>query len=164
MNGSGCSYCSGYKICGMIDCDFCLNKSCYVYTSIWSKNNDILPQEVAISNNNNFLFECHTCHHSYEQSPNSKTNKTAGCPYCTKFNSKLCGSIDCDFCLVKSCHIYTSIWSKDNDKSPEQVTVSSAIKCLFDCYTCHHTHEQRPYCKKRSWMPILRLSKDLWIA
>ena len=120
--GKGCPYCANSKLCSSMECEFCLNKSCFRHNSIWSKLNDKSPEQIAISSNNIFWFDCHTCHHSYKQRPDSKT-KGDGCPYCS--NQKLCGSIECDFCLKKSCHIYTSIWSDKNDKSPEHVAISS---------------------------------------
>ena len=51
-----------------------IEKSCFRYKDIWSsKNGDIKPEDVSISSNKLFLFECLKCHHDYDQTPADKT-------------------------------------------------------------------------------------------
>jgi very-short-patch-repair endonuclease len=79
--GSGCPFCSNKKLCIDKYCSFCLPKSCNVYSNIWSPKNNKKSEEVAISSNKKYLFDCHKCDHNYEQTPNDKT-RGKGCPYC----------------------------------------------------------------------------------
>jgi very-short-patch-repair endonuclease len=140
-NGSECPFCSGHKLCGK--CDFCLDKSCNIYSSIWSQKNELEPGKVSISNGAKFWFDCSKCNHSYEQRPADK-KRGGGCPYCAKFNSKLCGDKSCLFCLPKSCNVYSDIWSSKNDKTPDQVSISNDKKYWFYCPDCSHSYEQKP--------------------
>jgi very-short-patch-repair endonuclease len=80
-SNKGCPYCSGYKLCGDKSCLFCLHKSCDSYRGIWSKKNELNPEQVSISNGTKYYFNCLECSHSYEQSPAKKTSGQ-GCPYC----------------------------------------------------------------------------------
>jgi very-short-patch-repair endonuclease len=158
LKGSGCPFCSGLKICGILDCKFCLKKSCHIYADIWSVKNVtrdcvyIKPETVSISNSKKYIFDCHVCNHEYEQSPNDKT-RGRGCPYCG--NRKLCGFLDCKFCLAKGCYVYRDIWSIKNITKdgvyikPETVSVSSGVDILFNCNICNHEYKQTPHGKTK---------------
>lgn len=137
--GNGCPYCSGYKLCGVINCLFCLPKSCYKYKEIWNRKNELEPHKVSISNGTKYWFNCNICYHTYEQSPATKT-KGHGCPYCS--NQKLCGDINCSFCLPKSCNIYYKKWSKKNMLQAHQVSISNSKKFWFNCQDCEHEYYQ----------------------
>jgi very-short-patch-repair endonuclease len=149
--GSGCPFCCKpiKKLCGSLGCQFCLQKSCYDYKDIWSDKNItrdniyIRPETVAINSNKKYIFVCNVCNHDYEQSLNNKTNGR-GCPYCSKPSRKMCRTLECKFCLKRSCYDYKGIWSKKNILSPEEVAISSDKKYLFDCHDCNHTYEQTP--------------------
>jgi very-short-patch-repair endonuclease len=79
-SGRGCPYCVNKLRCG--DCETCLKNSCFRYKDDWSDKNKEKCEYVALSSVKKFLFNCDTCNHEYEQSPNHKTNLGAGCPYC----------------------------------------------------------------------------------
>jgi very-short-patch-repair endonuclease len=86
--GRGCPYCSKKKICGLLGCNFCLPRSCYIYRDIWSVCNKLRPEEVFISSGKKFYFDCNICCCIYEQSPNKKTNGHR-CPTCVNKTEKL---------------------------------------------------------------------------
>jgi very-short-patch-repair endonuclease len=117
--------------------------TCVVYKDIWSKKNNISPEEVAINSNKKFWFSCRVCDHEYEQRPFNK-KQGSGCPFCSKSNSKICGNLDCKFCLKKSCYDYKDIWSDKNIKTPEMVSISNGKKFWFKCNICNHVYEQSP--------------------
>jgi very-short-patch-repair endonuclease len=154
--GQGCPYCSNQKLCGNLDCLFCLPKSCYDYKDIWSVKNVtiegvyIKPETVSISNGKKFWFNCGICNHDYNQTPANKTQRI-GCPFCS--GHKICGSLDCKLCLKKSCHVYADTWSIENITiygvyiKPETVAISSNKKYLFSCHTCNHIYKQPPTSK-----------------
>jgi DNA-directed RNA polymerase subunit RPC12/RpoP len=123
--GDECPYCTNKKLCGNLECTFCLSKSCYIYHEIWSSNNETRPEQVSISNDKKVWFKCNDCPHEYNQTPGNKTHGY-GCPYCA--NKKLCGNLGCTFCLPKSCYVYREIWSTKNEILPEQVSISSDTK------------------------------------
>jgi very-short-patch-repair endonuclease len=115
-------------------------KSCYKYKDIWSSKNDLLPEQVGVSCDKKFLFNCYICNHEYEQSPCDKSYKETGCPYCA--NRKRCGK--CEICLGNSCFRYKDIWSVKNKEKCEYVALSSGKKFIFNCLRCIHEYEQSP--------------------
>jgi very-short-patch-repair endonuclease len=151
--GKGCPFCSNQKLCGRLDCEFCLYKSCYDYKDIWSGKNInkdgvyIKPETVAINSNIKYIFKCHICNHNYEQTPSSKT-QGCGCPYCSNTFNKLCGSLECAFCLPKSCYIYADTWSDKNKISPLEVSINSRKNYIFNCNVCKE-YNQKPSNKTR---------------
>jgi very-short-patch-repair endonuclease len=144
--GKGCPFCVNIKRCGDLKCISCLNNSCYIYGDIWSEKNNKKPEEVATSNNKKYWFICKICNHDYEQSPANK-KKGEGCPFCS--NNKLCGIVECIFCLNKSCNIYCNIWNSKNYKKPEEIAIKSNKKYWFVCLVCKNDYEQRPLDKTR---------------
>jgi very-short-patch-repair endonuclease len=139
--GAGCPFCSGRKVCGSLECLICLHRTCYIYKYIWSPRNLLRPEQVSISNNNKFWFKCYACLHDYYKIT-SHIKQGSGCPYCA--NQQLCGSLDCNFCLFKSCYIYKYIWSIKNKKNPEEVSISNGKKYWFNCLVCKHDYHQSP--------------------
>jgi very-short-patch-repair endonuclease len=136
--GSGCPYCNNKLRCG--NCDHCLKNSCFRYKELWSDKNKENCEKIALSCHKKFLFNCDTCNHEYEQSPNDKTHRGSGCPYC---NNKLrCG--DCEHCLKNSCFRYKEIWSDKNKENCGEIALQSNKKFLFNCDTCKHEYEQSP--------------------
>jgi very-short-patch-repair endonuclease len=144
--GQGCPFCSNKQLC-YDRCILCLSKSCDIYEDIWSDKNEISPKTVFIKSGKKFWFDCHICNHSYEQTPCDKS-QGSGCLYCS--NSKLCGFLDCLFCLQKSCYVYKDTWSVKNITKngiyikPETVSISNGKKFWFQCKKCNHDYLQRP--------------------
>jgi very-short-patch-repair endonuclease len=136
--GDMCPFCSNHKLCGDLNCLFCLPKSCYVYKDIWS-NKNIEPEKVAINSNKKYLFDCKSCKHDYEQIPRHKTTGS-GCSFCSGRN--ICGSLSCGLCFPKSCYEYRDIWSDKNTLSPQEVSIKSNKKIYFNCKSCKHEYEQ----------------------
>jgi very-short-patch-repair endonuclease len=145
--GNGCPYCTNKKLCGDLGCVFCLQKSCYKYKDIWSNCNLSRPEHVFTSSKIKVWFKCTVCHHDYNQSPGNKT-KGNGCHYCA--NQKICGNLRCTFCLLKSCQVYSDIWSNRNNLKPEQVSISNGKKIWFSCPVCKNEYEQSPEHKNLS--------------
>lgn len=142
--GAGCPFCANQKICGDNKCLLCVNKSCIIYSDIWSSKNEIEPYKIFKSTAKKYWFHCLTCSHDYEQTPSSKT-RGHGCPYCSK--QKLCGIKECSFCLSKSCDVYSNIWSMKNKIEPYKVSISNGKKYWFFCDKCHHHYEHIPASK-----------------
>jgi hypothetical protein len=142
----GCPYCAipSKKLCGSLNCVFCLNRSCVIYNEIWSSKNNLRSEEVSLNSHKKYWFNCKVCPHDYEQSPDNKTRRDDGCPYCAVPSKKLCGLLDCTFCLPRSCYIYRKTWCSRNESKPGVVAISSNTKYWFDCYICNHSYEQRP--------------------
>jgi hypothetical protein len=140
LQGKGCPYCANKLRCG---CEHCLKNSCFRYKEEWSDKNKENCEYVAISSHKKYWFNCLNCSHEYEQSPDSKTNKGAGCPYCD--NKLRCGY--CERCLKNSCFIYKDDWSDKNKKNCQYVAISSRKKFIFNCNICSHEYEQSPNSK-----------------
>jgi very-short-patch-repair endonuclease len=90
ISGKGCPYCSksNVKLCGLLSCNFCLQKSCHIYRDIWGSHNLLQPEQVAISSGKKFWFNCKNCSHDYDQSPYVKT-RGSGCPTCKNKTEKM---------------------------------------------------------------------------
>ena len=105
----------------------------------WSKKNKVTPNQVALKSGKKYWFNCPNCPHDFDA---TLLNVNCGkwCPYCAIYRGKLCGNIECDFCLKKSLasHEKAKYRSKKNNKKPHEVPKSSSIKYLFDCPNCPH--------------------------
>lgn len=119
-----------------------IDRSCICYNEIWSDENELKSHQVFMNSHKKYKFNCFECYHTYEQTPNSKTNENTGCPYCS--NQKLCCNMECIYCLDKSCFVYENIWSNENKLKSHQVFKNSHKKYKFKCVECNHTYEQKP--------------------
>lgn len=142
--GRGCPYCSNLQICGNIECNLCLEKSCFIYNDIWSNKNELTSHQVNKNTHKKYKFNCLVCHHIYEQIPRDKT-RGSKCPFCS--NQQLCNNTKCVSCLEKSAYCYESIWSNENELKSYQVNKNSHKIYKFNCLKCKHTYEQRPHNK-----------------
>jgi very-short-patch-repair endonuclease len=162
--GASCPYCANQKRCG--ECKICLEKSCFRYKYIWSDKNKENCEKIALHCHKKYLFDCLKCSHEYEQSPNDKTNKGAGCPYCD--NKLRCG--ECAICLDNSCFIYKYIWSDKNKENCEKIALQSKKKILFNCGICSNEYEQSPndksngrgcpYCVNKTELKVSNFLKE----
>ena len=128
------------KLCGA--CDVCYQRSFAVHprAACWSDKNEKSPEEVHLSSNKKFLFDCKECGHELLLGLNV-INAGGWCSYCNK--DKLCEKEDCLFCFQKSfaSHQMASKWSVKNMVSPRMICSGSEKKCWFDCDTCHHSFQ-----------------------
>lgn len=110
----------------------------------WSKKNgDLTPDQVFISTNKKYWFDCYICGHSFE-SVIGGIKKGAWCPYCSIPIKTLCHDTNCNICFNNSfaSHERSRYWSSINgDIKPRQVTKSSAPKRWFDCNVCGHSFD-----------------------
>jgi len=134
-NKRGCPYCNNTIRCG--NCERCLENSCFRYKDIWSVKNKEKCEAIALNSHEKFWFDCLKCNHSYDTTPNYKS-QGRHCPYCV--NIKRCGS--CEFCLNNSCYRYKDIWSVKNNEKCEEIAPSDNKKYWFDCLKCKNTYEQ----------------------
>lgn len=144
-SGSGCGFCSNKKLCGNLECIYCLEKSAYCYKSIWSNENKLKSYQVTKNTHKIYKFNCLKCKHVYEQEPNTKTIQGCSCPFCS--NHTLCGNLECLNCLEKSAYCYNDIWSNENELKSYQVFKNSNKKIKFNCTICKHTYEKQPNSK-----------------
>lgn len=69
---------------------------------IWSTENELKPEQVYLKSNKIFKWDCLTCNHIYNQSPDTKNSKKARCPYCSNPPQKLCEDNNCEECFNKT--------------------------------------------------------------
>jgi rubrerythrin len=117
--GRKCPYCSipCKKLCGNINCNFCLLKSCASVTELiisWNEVN-LKPINVFLGHETKLSWKCHICRHIFHQSPNNRTNRKSGCPFCS--NSILCKEENCEICFNKSCASNINMINLWNSKS-----------------------------------------------
>jgi len=100
--GSWCHYCNGQKLCGVIYCNFCFNKSfaSHEKSKFWhpTLNGDLMPINVSLNSNKKYWFKCNECSHDFDAPLNNINHQGQWCPYCS--GHKLCGVIDCNFCFT----------------------------------------------------------------
>jgi very-short-patch-repair endonuclease len=164
-----CSYCTNRKLCCKIECIICLNKSAFCYNDIWSDENNVESYKVFKGDNKNYKFNCLECKHIYEQTPNAKTSKNNGCPFCS--NTQLCCNLECLYCLNKSAYCYNNIWSDKNEKQSYEIFKNNNIKKYkFNCLECNNNYEQTlngktsnnsncPYCKNKTELKVMNFLK-----
>ena len=81
------------------------------------------------------MFDCPDCKHTFSSALLNISDGT-WCPYC---NSHLLCFVDCDFCFKKSfaSHPKSFFWSKRNEITPRNTTLSSNKKYWFICEKNH---------------------------
>ena len=131
------------KLCDDDDCITCYNRSfaSHEKSKEWSDKNDLSPRRISKHTHKNYIFECITCHHEFEDAPHGITKKS--CPFCA--SKKLCDDDKCDFCYEKSfaSHKMAKKWSEKNEQVARQVHKSSNKISKFDC-KCGHNFEISP--------------------
>tara|TARA_B100001778_G_scaffold307096_1_gene286874 strand:- start:807 stop:1901 length:1095 start_codon:yes stop_codon:yes gene_type:complete len=138
-----CIYCAGQKLCGVIDCNFCFNKSFAPHekSKFWhpTLNGNLMPYNVSLNSHKKHWFKCGECSHAFDTRLD-KINGGNWCPYCN--SHKLCGVIDCNFCFNKSFAIYSRAkdWhpKKNGNLMPINVSLNSNKKYWFKCDKCSH--------------------------
>ena len=142
IRGSFCSFCAipSRRVCANANCQFCFERSfaSFEYSVNWSEANDKSPREILKSTHDKYLFECATCLHEFEASPNNITQGKA-CPYCA--SRALCNDSDCEFCYKKSFASSPKAcdWI-DTRTTPRQVMLNCNRKYKFRCSDCDHEY------------------------
>jgi hypothetical protein len=152
-----CPYCSGNKLCGKLDCQFCFAKSFASYDK--DKVSCLInadPLLIFKSSNCEYDFFCNTCYHKFPAIIWNITGKNNWCSYCS--NHRLCGDEHCVTCFNKS---FASVDSKI--LSCLRTTLNSLLIFKhsndyfdFECIDCGHYFESQlnnimsgcwcPYC------------------
>jgi len=145
--GCWCNFCSNRKLCENNECKLCFNKSfaSNEKAKFWSDKNTETPNQVFISSNKKYWFDCDKCNHSFSSilSNISKTDGPRWCPYCSVPCKLLCDDATCSHCFNNSfaSNEKAKFWSDKNTETPNQVFKSSNKKYWFDCDKCTHTFD-----------------------
>lgn len=133
----------------------CKDKSCTIRatkvfaqhpkSTQWSSKNNVNPDEVFLTSNKKYWFDCDKCNHDFLSSPGSIVSKGSWCIYCAKL--MLCDDINCQECYDKSFEsnpkkIY---WSSKNKLKPREVFKKSSTKYWFVCSKCNHEFDTTPF-------------------
>jgi len=90
-NGSWCPYCSHQKLCDNEECKFCFENSFASSdkAKYWhpTKNGNIKPRDISISNGKKCWFKC-DCNHDFCSGLNH-IKKCSWCPYCKNKTEKI---------------------------------------------------------------------------
>lgn len=170
-SGTKCPYCTNQKLC-QYECDLCFNKTCasHEMAKVWSQLNNFSPREIFLQSNKKIIFNCSSCSHQYETTPNHYYNRNGSCPYCA--NKYLCSLEDCQKCYDKSfaSHHFANCWSDKNNNIPRNVFKGSETKFMFNCNTCNSEFESKlynvltgywcPYCKNKTEAKLLSFLKE----
>jgi hypothetical protein len=106
----------------------------------WSSKNEMQPNEISINSSDSIIMNCHKCDHEYETKPINLTGQSNGCQYC--YGVMFCEK-DCERCFKKSfaSNPRSLMWSDKNSIKPNQVSLSSNKKIIFQCNKCPHEFE-----------------------
>lgn len=137
-NNRFCPYCSNQKLCDSEECEICYNKSfkSNPFSIYWSKNNNLLPENIFKKSSKKYLFTCNLCNHEFISRIADIKEDTNNCPYCS--SKILCENDECKNCLNKSfaSSEKSKYWSDKNDIKPRYVFKNSNKKYLFNCEDC----------------------------
>ena len=182
---SWCPYCSNppQKLCNLIDCRRCFNKSLSSFEAKTSRGkkiecwdysrNKLTPREVFKSSGKKFWFKCDVCFHSFKSLISFVTGINQGwCPYCASSSKKLCQEDSCNRCFNKSfssfrsktpCGEKINCWDYEkNELKPRDVFKSSTKKFYFKCDVCFHSFKSSPNSitsTSQSWCPYCSSTK-----
>ncbi len=146
--GNWCPFCANHQRCSL-ECNFCFLHSAASnqHTNEWhpSFNNGITPRQVAKNDNRKYWYQCATCEHPFQISPND-VNQGSFCPFCS--NTRRCNVSECALCYSHSIvsHPNGIHWdyTLNHDINPRQVARNDHNKYWFQCPTCHHPFEMAP--------------------
>lgn len=155
-NGQFCPFCSNTKLCSLVECETCFEKSFASSdkAEFWSaEKNKQTPREVFIYSNKKFWFECGKCKHSFEARLAHVSNGKF-CSFCS--NRRLCSLDECKTCFEKSfaSSSKAKFWSVEKNKqSPRGVFLSSHKKYWFECEKKHKFSSSPNYISSGAWCP-----------
>ena len=136
-----CPYCAHQKLCDVDTCQKCHDNSCASVpwlSQSWSHKNEFKPRQVFKSWKGLVHVKCSECCHEFEVKPGN-VRGDGGCRYCA--NQVRCKDPNCEYCNKKkfSAHPKSVYWSKNNEDTPDDVSMFTTKTRLFDCIDCGHT-------------------------
>lgn len=154
---SWCAFCANLKRCENPACEHCFNNSfaSHEKTKYWnfSKNDEIVPRNVALNSHRKYWYTCKECMHDLEVSLN-KINSGRWCAFCA--NKKRCNNPECEHCFNNSfaSHEKARHWNfiHNNNISPRNVALNSHKKYWFTCEEC----------KSNFRMPLSDINRGNW--
>ncbi len=143
----GCSYCSSRILCKDENCKICYEKSFISHEKgkCFSEKNKISARDIFKLSETKYIFNCDCgCGHEFEKKPASIVRDKEWCPY--RAGKILCADNNCQICFDRS---FASVekskyFSKDNIKTPREITKGSHVKYNFDCPYCLHVYTCAP--------------------
>ena len=125
--GTGCPYCSGFRVlAGFND----LATTHPELAREWSERNKTAPSTVSKGYCNKVLWEC-SLGHEWEATPNARTNQNQGCPYCSG-HRVLAGFND-----LATTHPELASEVSDSIYSAEDLNFGSNKKITWKCVLGH---------------------------
>ena len=99
------------------------------------------PNQVFLSSNKKYIFDCVECGHELEMILNNVVNGQ-WCKYCN--SNGLCKDDNCEYCFQRSfaSKAMASCWSAKNMIRPRDMLKGSDKKCWFKCNKCHHEFDK----------------------
>lgn len=126
--GNGCPYCSNRKVCH----DNCLATTHPHLLKEWDYNkNKLFPEDITYGSTEMAHWIC-SKGHCWINSPNSRTNQSSGCPYCS--NKK----VNKDNCLSTTHPELAKEWNYNKNKiKPTDMTAGSGKSVWWKCKVKH---------------------------
>ena len=124
LSGKGCPVCSGTKVLPGFN-DLATTHSELV--AEWSGRNAFGPETVTAGSGKRAIWEC-AAEHTWAARVSHRTGLGSGCPYCSGSRA-ITGETD----LASQRPDLAAEWSPENDRAPDEVTVSSGYKASWVC-------------------------------
>lgn len=135
-----CPCCTGNTLCKNLNCEQCASKSfqSHPMSKHWCASNPKTPRELFLNSTEMGDVLCPYCNHHFPSCP-MYINIGRWCPFCTKYNGKVCKDLTCNHCFNRSFAsdpnaIY---WAPNNKKTAREVLRWSSEKHDFICEAGH---------------------------
>ena len=138
--GQNCPFCSGKQILSGFNDLLTLNPKLAAEWD-YSKNTDLLPNQIALHSNKSIWWKCRTCGNEWKTKVNDRANGK-GCPRCSRKkqvetrreNYTHVGKNDLKTQAPELCKEWN--YDKNGELKPEQFTCGSAVKVWWQCSVC----------------------------
>lgn len=138
--GTRCKYCANNILCGKKECDICLKKSFLSspFRHLSKKSDDELRIITLYCTRLKDTFYCDKCPHSWKTTY-AHISSGNNCPYCDTRTPKLCGKMECDFCVKKSFLMSPNRnMCTLSDEKLCGISICAGKKGPFKCLKCKH--------------------------